>query len=420
MQLRTRKIQFNKASNKLERILSIYFFILLVIGTFLNLFSNRYYENGWTIGEWLINYEGGFVRRGLIGAIIYKITSALEINPIILIHFISILFFIIFLYLLKNSRKYFSSLFLLSPIVSLAPVLGNYLIRKDISGIVAYALCTNLIVRKKNLTNFLLINLISVISILNHESYFFYSVPSLALLHFFSSNNRNLNNNFIKKFYKSIIFIAPTFLVTILAFYFKGSYEIAFKINESWFKLSSIIPTKELTFPSFPFGAIESLSWSLDKGISLPLSIINKFEGGGLIWIPAVWMLIIFTCLQIFIGDKNKINSQLKLKALLMQFTFISPLFILGWDFGRWIFLWISSSIFLTISLIEIETFNKQALDNLNEMIPNLLIKFLSGYELKGYKKFVYTFIGIPNCCWSIYAYIKILPILIPLKILQF
>ena len=45
--------------------LSIAFFILIILGGLLNTFSNRTYINdSWTIGEWLINYQGGFVRRG--------------------------------------------------------------------------------------------------------------------------------------------------------------------------------------------------------------------------------------------------------------------------------------------------------------------------------------------------------------------
>ena len=162
MRLKTRN---QKKFKKLESILIFYFFILLIFSSILNLLQDQWTINAWTIGEWLINYEGGFVRRGLFGSIIYKLSYGLNINPFLIVNILSFLIFISFLYLLKDTRKYFSSLFLLSPIVSLAPLLGNYLVRKDISGIVAYALCTNLILKEKNITNFLLINLISSISI---------------------------------------------------------------------------------------------------------------------------------------------------------------------------------------------------------------------------------------------------------------
>lgn len=404
-----------KKFKKLENILIFYFFILIIFSSILNLLQNQWTINAWTIGEWLINYEGGFVRRGLFGSIIYKLSYGLNINPFLIVNIFSFLIFISFLYLLKDTRKYFSSLFLLSPIVSLAPLLGNYLVRKDISGIVAYALCTNLILKKKNITNFLLINLISSISILNHESYIFYSIPSLFLLNFFITTKKTISNNIFYKIYKTIIFILPTFLVTILVFYFKGNYEIAFKINESWLNLSSIITSKQFFFDFFPAGAIGSLSWTLTKGIGLTLSTIYMYDGW--IWIPAIWMLSIFICAQIFIGDKNKLNRKLKLSILLLQFTFISPLFLLGWDFGRWIFLWISSSIFLTVAFIKIKKINNNDLSNLTLIYPNFLIELFSGYELNGFKKCLYLIVGIPGCCWTIHRYLKITPIVFPFEI---
>ena len=416
MQLRTRRIKFKKESNKLEKFLTFYFFILIIIGSIFNLLKNKTYYNVWTIGEWLINYQGGFVRRGLFGSIIYKLSHIFNLSPIVIIHISTLLFFVSFLYLLKDSKKYFSTVFLFSPIVSLAPLLGNYLVRKDVSGIVAYAICTNLIIKNNKFPNFLLINLISCLSILNHESYVFYSVPSLLLLHFASSQNTLESKDNFSKTCKAIIFILPTVIVTLIVFYFKGNNEIALKINESWLNLATIIPLKEFPHSFNPSGAIGSLSWTLTQGVSLPLSTIKSFEGGGWIWIPAIWMLTIFICGQIFIGDKNKLNRELKLNVLLIQFTFISPLFLLGWDFGRWIFLWISSSIFFTVALIKIRNLSK---NNLHTISPNFLIKLFNGYELNGFKKSIYLLISIPGCCWSINNYFKILPIIYPFHIFQ-
>ena len=122
-------------------------------------------------------------------------------------------------------------------------------------------------------------------------------------------------------------------------------------------------------------------------------------------------MLTIFICGQIFIGDKNKLNRELKVSVILLQFTFISPLFLLGWDFGRWIFLWISSSIFFTFALIKIKNSSK---NNLDTIYPNFLVKLFNGYELNGFKKSIYLLLSIPGCCWSINNYLEILPIIYP------
>jgi hypothetical protein len=65
--------------------LGLFFLALILLGIPLSLWANRFYDHGWTIGEWLISYEGGFVRRGLPGSIIHSGAVALGISPIHLI-----------------------------------------------------------------------------------------------------------------------------------------------------------------------------------------------------------------------------------------------------------------------------------------------------------------------------------------------
>ena len=60
----------------------IFFTVLIILGIPLNLYKNRFYDNSWTVGEWLISYAGGFVRRGLPGQVIFYLSSKLNINPI--------------------------------------------------------------------------------------------------------------------------------------------------------------------------------------------------------------------------------------------------------------------------------------------------------------------------------------------------
>ena len=48
-----------------------YFCIIVFFIIFSLIFEKIFYSfiNNWSLGEWLINYEGGFVRRGLFGQI---------------------------------------------------------------------------------------------------------------------------------------------------------------------------------------------------------------------------------------------------------------------------------------------------------------------------------------------------------------
>ena len=105
MQLRTRRIKLNKGPNKIEKFLAFYFLFLIFIGSIFNLLQNKSYYNLWTIGEWLINYQGGYVGRGLFGSIIYKLSYTFSINPIVIIHVSTLLFFVSFFIFTKRFKK---------------------------------------------------------------------------------------------------------------------------------------------------------------------------------------------------------------------------------------------------------------------------------------------------------------------------
>jgi len=67
-----KQFSFNKPSNQ-KFSFEILFTLLIIFGIPLNLYKNRLYDNSWTVGEWLISYVGGFVRRGLPGELIHFI-----------------------------------------------------------------------------------------------------------------------------------------------------------------------------------------------------------------------------------------------------------------------------------------------------------------------------------------------------------
>ena len=109
-----------------------FFITLIVLGIPLNLYKNRFYDNSWTVGEWLISYAGGFVRRGLPGQIIHHISNVYFISPILLVWLFSVASLISLAILLLNFCKdSFQRSFLLSQLIILGPISDNYLIRKD-------------------------------------------------------------------------------------------------------------------------------------------------------------------------------------------------------------------------------------------------------------------------------------------------
>ena len=72
------KLILNAGKN--NKILERFLLTLIFSGIFLNIFKNRFYDNVWTVGEWLISYPGSFIRRGLIGKLIYDSRATLFIR----------------------------------------------------------------------------------------------------------------------------------------------------------------------------------------------------------------------------------------------------------------------------------------------------------------------------------------------------
>ena len=185
-----------KKNNKeiLEDLLLILFFILIIFGVLLNTLSNKTYINdSWTIGEWLINYQGGFVRRGLLGEGIYLLCNAIKISPIFIIWFISIASYYLLVKLtISEAKNKVSNLFLLSPGVFLAPIIGNFLIRKDLLLLLIFLNSLKLL-KSKN-PNLIFLNLLNIAGILIHESFAIYALPIQFLI--FKNKSYILKNKF--------------------------------------------------------------------------------------------------------------------------------------------------------------------------------------------------------------------------------
>ena len=94
--------------HRLLRIAILVYLILIFLSTINCAYSAYIQRNNWIIGDWLINYQAGFIRRGFIGELIYQIAHFSSINPGLIVIFIQILFyglFFLFSFLLLNKQK---------------------------------------------------------------------------------------------------------------------------------------------------------------------------------------------------------------------------------------------------------------------------------------------------------------------------
>ena len=388
-----------------------FFIYLILLGIPLNLYKNRFYDNAWTVGEWLISYAGGFVRRGLPGQIIHHISNLYLISPILLVWVFSILAFISLSILLLNFCKdSFQKSFLLSQLVILAPISGDYLIRKDTLLVLLYGLSLLTLKKfnQKKINNFsciLGVNLFSIIGILSHEAYGIWGLSSLMII--FYLLNRDMRKGIRSSILLSILNLFPSIITLTLCWIFKGNINHALLIHESWQNLRDILPTLGSLNESQPLGAIAALGWGTSQiYINSLLSQFNLL----IFWHPGMWLLTIYIVLKLYIGKKQDPLHSAKRSIVCLQLIAFGPLFLFV-DVGRWIFMWLTSSALLFAFLMQVFGIEKVLFHTESLKGAKILKKMIPAFtSYKTYNIFLLS-IGLPHCCWSIGRYIVSNPI---------
>ena len=314
--------------------LKIYLIILYLFAVFFFFQKyNNYVE--WTISEWLINYQGGFTRRGLIGEIVFQISklSSLTIRETILTFQITtyLLYFYLLYKFLKDTNNnilfifaIFSPLFVIYPIAEVE-VLG----RKEIFIYVSFLLVVN-IFSIKNIQNrhYFYFSIILMISCLIWEGFVIYISYFIFIL--ILKNNLVLNKSFFTKLTISLIPLS-------ISFYFVFFH----RLDENGLKMmcQSINEC---------YGAISYLNRSLSSNIS---EVTSKFQISFLIRYILVLIIGFF---PLFLLIKNsKLNYKQKFKNdyfylifFIIIFTPSLIFYYIAQDWGRWV------SISYTLSLL--------------------------------------------------------------------
>ena len=390
-------------SNELR--LQYFFLTLIFLGIPLNLYKNRFYDNSWTIGEWLISYSGGFVRRGLPGELIYKISRNYSISPIFLIWFICIIsIFFLGILLVSYCKPFFNKSLLFSQLILLGPISENYFIRKDVFIVLLYGLSLlsfNLYYKNKFNTFicFLLVNLFSILAILSHESYGIWALPSIIIIIFIFIKDQQ--NNILKILTCTSLFILPSIIIFALCWVFKGTPEQSLSIHQSWQNLQNILPSLGKLITDYPEGAISAVGTNSGKVYSNTLiSQFNLF----VFWHPGMWLLTLFIVIKLFIGHEKNINQKGKRIIICFQLIAFLPMFLFV-DIGRWIFIWLTSSAFLfsfSMKVFGIKSIINQTKNlKYSNTLANLIPSFTSEIN---YNRML-LLLGIPHCCWSIGRY---------------
>ena len=155
-------------------------------------FYRAAHPNGWTPGDWLVNYEGGFVRRGLPGESILLVSHALHLSPVLLGSVLPLIFYLL-LYLSlwqlfrRSSGHLCTVAALISPATLAFPILDPVgAFRKELLLLLGLAVLLLLLTRASPRDGLLTayLTVLGVLSILSHEGllpYLLYLVCALAI-----------------------------------------------------------------------------------------------------------------------------------------------------------------------------------------------------------------------------------------------
>ena len=328
-----------------NNILTIYFIAIIC---FVAIYSFVYipdYET-YEISDWMINYEGGFVRRGLIGQCLLWANHIHSFDIRYTIVFIEAFFYVLFLYLIfKIFNKYkWSLLGAMFPIVCSTTSLTVY--RRDFMMLCLCYLSYKLFFRylKDNRINSLIISImIMSVSITIYEPIFFVMVPVLVLQYW------NKKKNIINTLF---IFLIPI-LCMVLSCIFRGTDNQVNDIWQSWLPyLSQYVDIQNenigfaIQFLGLTNQEVFSLHYECTFRDNMPLwtiiTLIIVFSLAYFLctYVPSVYREGKRLCENI---DKYEIS-----KILLFQLFIQLPIFtLLSCDYGRTIPMSLYTSFFI-------------------------------------------------------------------------
>ena len=352
-----------------NKTLLIYFLYLLFGCIFyLNLHINEF-PNKYVFTDWLINYEGGYVRRGLLGQLIFEISNFLnfEIKSIIFFFQIiiySLYFLIFFLTLSRIKTNFFWLLIIFSPILFLYPLSElEALGRKDIFVITIFLVFT--IINYSSL-NILLLSFIVFfgLSSLIHEITIFYIFHYLFVIYI--KNKFLINQKFDKKYY----FLILIFIGILL---YLNLYQHNFVIIEN---IVNSYNYEDFTTES---GSFSHISPSVDIVFLKTFNSINQVSilRYGFLFLLSIFPLIFFIKIK-----ENYENKYFNFNNIIFVIILLSiPLYLLIFDWGRVIyinynFLIIILILFFNLNLFD-ENYLKNKLKNLNNKLKIFIFIFV-------------------------------------------
>ena len=376
----------NKSLNNLSNYYLYYVLMLIFFGVFILYFKHDV-GNDSSLSDWLINYSGGFVRRGLIGQIVIEFSNffSFKLRDSILIFQVfsfTIYYSLVYLFLRKVITNRLIILSIFSPIFILYPIAEIEAFgRKEI--IIFLLITLYFLLNITNLITQLIFKLIIFpLSVLIWEPVIIF-YPYLLLVDLVSFQINRFNKNFIYLFLSYLV----TFLLVILIFLNPFPIE-----NFNTMKNFLVNNFGEKCYMSCSFVGNQSEN-SLTELINTQLAMMQPSYFIRYASIILIGFFPLFNLLKISKFNNTNLFFFSKFNNLLFPFIFaFFPslfLYILMYDWGRIVHI---SYTFMLLSYLFLLRNNLINID-VEKLKKNIFINLSS-------KKFIFLFI-IFCFCWN-------------------
>lgn len=313
-----------------------FYFVALFVGTAIVCLDGYTQHDLWRMGDWLIHYNGHFVRRGFLGSLILCAADQIGTNPGIIVLLLQIfLYAVIFLFSYKLlDRDAETPRFLM---LALSPFLFAFQLhdtglscRKELLFFVALAVLTWAKVRdKRSDATFLLICACYPFCILTHEMLAVF-LPYLFAIH---AVGRRITR-------KTLAFYGMAAIPSIVA---TGAALAAHQATAE--EVTAMHQNLQQLGYAIGGGALECLTWSIRDGFS---SVSSCIETDGYLWkYPLITAIIVL--------GYRPIRHRLALRFLPALFVSVSAvgtiaLFVVAMDWGRFLYINLFSLFFLALA----------------------------------------------------------------------
>lgn len=287
---------------------------------------------GWPIGELMINYQGGFVRRGLYGQLLLSLGMgsplwlAALMQKIIISVLILCIGYSVFIWRSLGLTIIFALSLALSPGALLDMAAGGgfeYLDRKELIFYLGLFSIYFIVANQTtlNASRLFLISFICSLMVLTHEIFYLVFCPPLFALLLF--NAKTIDH--VKFRTVGGLVVIPISLIFLLTLFFAGDGKTA----------AAITASLNGTDAQGAQGGILAIAWKLQDTINFSKKMYT--EGSILFWVFHYLIGLGFNAVFCFLLMGRTKYDKVLCFSFIWIYTAIIICACLGWDWGRWI-----------------------------------------------------------------------------------